>query len=314
MNSLKLIALLLLTSFANISMANNDQPNIEALCKNMIEGFNQKNADQLFEDAVDAVRVVNPMASLQIGKAENIKLYRMLFSGPLKEESFSVLQMDVHIQNSTTAIAVCEGMVENTGVGYRNKETLTLSFTKEKGQWKWHSLVVSVLPHPALSAMVQKQKDESEIRQLIQTLADAWSKGDGELFASSFSDTHDFIVWNGYYFPNQSRMRNAKAHSGLFNSIFKNTDLYYVVDKVKFITDEVALVHFYGALVKDGEPRPKDPSVLISTVIVKGDDGWKIESFHNLDLESFQDEKIREASPIPLELMYASWYAKNEKE
>lgn len=308
MNSIRIIALVLFISFVNISMANNDQSEIENLCKNMIAGFNQKNADQLFEDATEAVRVVNPMASLQIGKADNIKLYKMLFLGPLKDESVSISKMDVHIHNSTSATAVCEGKIENSSLGYTNKETLTLAFTKEKGQWKWYSLVVSALPHPRLSDLVQRQKDEIEIRQLVQNLADGWSNGDGELFASSFSDTHDFIVWNGFYFPNQSKQRNAKAHTELFQSIYRNTDMYLIIDKMKFITDDIALVYYYGALAKDGEPRPKDPDVIISTVMVKGAEGWKIESFHNLDLEIFQDEDLRKHTPVAPEEMYSSWY------
>jgi hypothetical protein len=84
--------------------------------------------------------------------------------------------------------------------------------------------------------------------------------------------------------------------------------LHYVIDKIKFIREDVALVHVFGALSTKSESRPKDPQVLWTSVLDKTNGTWKISSFHNLDLEVFKDEEIKKGAPMPAEVMYASWY------
>ena len=160
----------------------------------------------------------------------------------------------------------------------------------------------------ALSA--QTTTDEAAIRQVVDKMATSWTAADGEGFASIFADEHDFIVWNGYYFKGMNRRMNAQSHQELFNSMYKNTEHYNTVDKIKFIREDLALIHVFAAVVDKGEGRPKDPQVLWSALLEKQGGSWKILSFHNLDLEVFQNEEMKKAMPMPAEVMYASWYNK----
>ena len=137
----------------------------------------------------------------------------------------------------------------------------------------------------------QKGSDEQELKNLVGTLQKAWNSGAGETFASAFAEPHDFIVWNGYYFKN--------------NTVQK---LFYVIDKIKFLKEEIALLHILGAVAPKDEARPKDPEVLITMIVEKKNGNWKIVSFHNLDLEVFQNEKMLKSAPAPPSVMYASWY------
>jgi len=154
----------------------------------------------------------------------------------------------------------------------------------------------------------QSVTDHTAIENVIGTMAEAWSESNGEKFASIFSNQHDFIVWNGYYFKDINRETNARNHNGIFHTIYANTQLFYVIDKLRFISDEVALVHVMGAVVKKNEPRPSDPQVLYTALLEKTGDKWEISSFHNLDLEIFEDDNAKKNSPIPPHVMYASWY------
>ena len=155
----------------------------------------------------------------------------------------------------------------------------------------------------------QTSADEQAIRQVVQTIADAWTAGSGEQFASVFAEQHDFVVWNGYYLKGLSQQQNAEGHQRLFEFVYKDTDHYATVDKIRFLREDLALIHVFAAVVPKGEGRPKDPDVLWSGVLEKKDGLWKILSFHNLDLEVFQDEQTRAQAPMPPEVMYASWYA-----
>ena len=160
----------------------------------------------------------------------------------------------------------------------------------------------------SIATSAQSDVDETKIEKLVQTMADGWTAGDGEKFASVFAAHHDYIVWNGYYFKNMSKERNAEAHQGLFNSKYKDTELHTTIDKVKFIKEDLALIHVLSAVVAKGEGRPVDPEVLWTSLLEMKNGEWKIISFHNLDLEVFQDEQTHANAPIPAEKMYSSWY------
>lgn len=154
----------------------------------------------------------------------------------------------------------------------------------------------------------QNAEDEQAIRKLVQTMADGWTKGSGEQFASAFADEHDYVVWNGLYMKGINPQANAAAHQGIFESVYKDTEHYATVDKIKFIREDIALIHVLAAVAKKGEGRPADPQVLWSGLLEKTSGQWKIIAFHNLDLEIFQNEGLRQSSPMPPQVMYASWY------
>lgn len=155
----------------------------------------------------------------------------------------------------------------------------------------------------------QSGPDEAAIRSLVKTMADGWTDGNSQKFASVFADEHDYIVWNGIYMKGMNTQSNAAAHQGLFESVYKDTDHHATVDKIRFIREDLALIHVLAAIVPKGENRPTDPQVLWSGLLEKKDGGWKIISFHNLDLEIFENEQMRRSAPMPPEVMYASWYA-----
>ena len=153
-------------------------------------------------------------------------------------------------------------------------------------------------------------KEEDAIRTVVKTAETGWVEKSGEKFASAFAEVHDFIVWNGYYFPNQTRQATATVHQGLFNGPFRTLDVRFKIDKIKFIRNDIALVHTYGGMYEKGKAVPENPGVLMTMLMEKKEGEWKIISFHNLDLEGFQDKKIADRSPMPLSVMYAGWYKK----
>ena len=166
---------------------------------------------------------------------------------------------------------------------------------------------IAILGITTLS-FAQNQEDNQAIEQAIENLAIGWKNGDGNTFASSFASVHDFIVWNGFYFKDMKQEANAEAHTNLFKRVYPNTKLYHVIDKIKYIRQDIALVHVLGAVAEKSKPRPTNPQVLYSVILDKSSGEWKIISFHNLDLEVFQDEEIRKNSPMPPQVMYANWY------
>ncbi|MGZ8511477.1 MAG: SgcJ/EcaC family oxidoreductase [Chitinophagaceae bacterium] len=164
-------------------------------------------------------------------------------------------------------------------------------------------LSMTTLAITATMAQVKKNDDEA-IRILITTLEKGWNAKSGEIFASAFADTHDYIVVNGFYFSNLSRQGNAFAHQSLFDGIYKNRDLTVKVDKIQYIRqDLVQITALAATYLKDS--IPVDPTAIMTILAEKKKDDWKIISFHNHSLsESF----AAKTPPVPYKVMYASWY------
>ncbi|MAP54307.1 SgcJ/EcaC family oxidoreductase [Altibacter sp.] len=163
------------------------------------------------------------------------------------------------------------------------------------------------------TTVAQSKTDEQAIKHTIQLIQNGWNNANGETFASAFWDSHDFVVWNGYYFKEQSLEANSMGHQRIFDTMYKETQLFYTIDKIKFLTTDFALVHVFGAVTSKDEQRPEHPQVLISMLLEKKQNDWKIISFHNLDLEVFQNEEMLKRAPVPVSIMYANWYAMASK-
>lgn len=167
----------------------------------------------------------------------------------------------------------------------------------------------------SLSAFVYAEgnpKDEQALRSIVQTLEDGWNKKSGEQFASVFAESHDYIVWTGMYIPGNSVARNASAHAGIFNSIYKTTNLELHVDKIRFIRDDLALLHVLGAAYAQDTPVPEHPEVIITILAEKTSGVWKIISFHNCDIELSFVPGEENRSPVPMSVMFKSWYEGRE--
>ena len=176
-------------------------------------------------------------------------------------------------------------------------------------------LITMILPFAlaasTLAAQNDQTKDTEAIRQIVQDMEDGWNKPSGELFASHFAEEHDYVVWTGMYLPNQSRAANAGIHQELLSGIYKGSKNRLVLDKVRFVRKDVAIVHVYAHATFPGQPEPDYPAMIISMVLEKSEGDWKIVSFHNLNIE--YDKLLRTEDPDPRAIesfsnkMYSSW-------
>jgi len=152
--------------------------------------------------------------------------------------------------------------------------------------------------------------DEQAIRNIVSTMQKGWNAKDGKIFAGGFAKVHNYIVVNGMYLSSITPEINANAHQGIFNSIYKTTDLELRTDKVSFVNPGLAMVYVLGATYDQGATIPENPGVIISMVFEKKNDEWQIISFHNCPIQvSFQPgDETR--LPVPPKVMYAGWYKK----
>ncbi len=166
-------------------------------------------------------------------------------------------------------------------------------------------MALTMLTSSVLGQAQTNSEDEKALQKIPVTIEAGWNNKSGETFASVFAETHDYIVVNGFYFPNFTRKQNAFVHQGLFDGIYKNNTLQLKIDKISFLRPDLAMITVLGASYAQGTSKPTDPTAIMTILAEKKNADWKIISFHNHSLaESFAIP----TPPVPHKVMYASWY------
>ncbi|MEW6497362.1 MAG: SgcJ/EcaC family oxidoreductase [Cyanobacteriota bacterium] len=122
--------------------------------------------------------------------------------------------------------------------------------------------------------------DESAIRAFHHQMIDAWNRGSGEDFAAPFSETADFIAFEGTHLKGQKAI--AAFHQQAFDTVVKGTRLEGEVNFVRFVNSQLALMHVVVRVILPGqtETSPSRDSLPLY-VVTKRDEGWQIEGLLN---------------------------------
>jgi len=215
--------------------------------------------------------------------------------------AFTAMRIPFYAQNTAHVAERLRSLI-NTKQSAWN-ETVNYSSINKTNMKK--SIFMATLITASMTVNAQSiNKDEQAVRSLITTLETRWNNKNAETFSSSFADVHDYIVVNGMYFSNFTRQGNAAAHQQLFDGVYKNYNIKLKIDKVNFLRSDLALVTAIGAGYEKGNSLPENPGIIMTVLAEKKNDSWKIISFHNHELS----DNLQERSPMPLNVMYASWY------
>lgn len=124
------------------------------------------------------------------------------------------------------------------------------------------------------------ERDEKAIRQIVQNLADAWAAGDAVKWADQFADDVDFTVWNGMYF--NGREANIKGHQQIFDTFYKGTKINPKIRKIRFLRDDVAIVHILPAGNERNDKQLENMPLVSPIMVFSKEKGkWKIVAFQN---------------------------------
>lgn len=129
----------------------------------------------------------------------------------------------------------------------------------------------------------KKAKKPDEIPALF---VEAWIARDADMLASLFTEDAEFVNVVGLWWHNRGDIRRAHAYG--FEKIFGDSGLVIRKMKVKYLTDEIAVVHARMRL-KNQTPKGnvKTPSLrqnVFSFVVQKFNGSWKCVSAHNTDI------------------------------
>ena len=122
--------------------------------------------------------------------------------------------------------------------------------------------------------------DEFAIRTFYHQMIDAWNRGSGEDFAAPFSETADFLTFEGTHLKGRKAL--AAFHQQAFDTVVKGTRLEGEVNFVRFVNSQLALMHVVIRVILPGqtETSPLRDSLPLY-VVTKRDEGWQIEGLLN---------------------------------
>jgi len=144
------------------------------------------------------------------------------------------------------------------------------------------------------TAQTTTTPDESAIRAFHRQMIDAWNRGSGEDFAAPFSETADFIAFEGTHL--KGRKAIAAFNQQAFDTVVKETHLEGEVNFVHFLNPQLALMNGVVRVMLPGQPKtsPSRDSMQLF-VVMKRDRDWRIEGLLNarklrLERQFFLDE------------------------
>ena len=129
-------------------------------------------------------------------------------------------------------------------------------------------------------SITNNSSDLAEISAIPLQMVDAWNHGDGEAFASRFTDDADFIAFEGTHL--KGRRDIASFHQQLFDGPVKGTRLEGEVKFVRFLNSKLALMHETVKVTLPGESKPspgRDSMKLF--VVAKHRKNWFVEAVQN---------------------------------
>ena len=122
--------------------------------------------------------------------------------------------------------------------------------------------------------------DERAVRSLFQQVLDAWARGDATAYGALFTEDADYIAFDGSHARGRSQI--IASHQPLFDRWLKGTRLTARIERVQFLSPDVALVHATGSTVFPGESSPRPSRDSIQTLVARyTGEGWRFAAFHN---------------------------------
>ena len=117
---------------------------------------------------------------------------------------------------------------------------------------------------------------EEAVASLLETITEAWKAGDGDLFASVFTEDADFV--NIRALALRGRKEIAEHHNLLFSSIYKGTSIRAEGTRIRLIRPDVATIEQFAIVAIEDEERRAH----MLAVAVETPEGWALRAFHNM--------------------------------
>ncbi|MGH8879586.1 MAG: SgcJ/EcaC family oxidoreductase [Stackebrandtia sp.] len=122
--------------------------------------------------------------------------------------------------------------------------------------------------------------DTTAVQNLFQRIQDMWAAADAVGYAECFTPDVDYVTFIGTHMKGHKQV--IDSHEALWTTFQKNTRLHQVLDSLRFITPDVAVLVTRGAILQPKQQEPKRGDWKIQTLVaLRTEDGWRFTSFQN---------------------------------
>ena len=121
--------------------------------------------------------------------------------------------------------------------------------------------------------------EEQALHKTVEKLESAWNQGDSVAWADLFAEDADFVHMLGGHFTGRASIE--RGHRTIFDTIYKGSTNKFVVEKVRFVGDQVAIVFVFATLKLTTPGMPPQINARPTIVLQRQDGAWKIVTFQN---------------------------------
>lgn len=120
---------------------------------------------------------------------------------------------------------------------------------------------------------------EHDIHRVVSELTEAWENKDAKRWAKHFAEDADWIVWFGQTFSGRDTV--AAVMDFIWNDFYADTHAVIEVAKIRFIEDNVAVVHLNFSIVDAKGDLPSRPTTVPVMVMQNNGSEWEILMFQS---------------------------------
>lgn len=150
------------------------------------------------------------------------------------------------------------------------------------------SILTAVILAFALTGLAQTtpkmSEDETAVRELVQKVQDGWNTHDGKAFAAPFHTDADYVIVNGMFINGREAIE--KGHLGIFTTIYKDSRNVATIKSVRFLRNDVAVVHIGWNLEFNVGGKPQKAQAINTMIFTKEKGKWGIAVFQNTPIEA----------------------------
>jgi uncharacterized protein (TIGR02246 family) len=122
--------------------------------------------------------------------------------------------------------------------------------------------------------------DEIAIRAISSQMIDGWHAGSGEAFAAPFSETADFVEFEGPYL--KGRQAIAAFHQQFIDTLAERFQIEIEPNFVRFLDPQRAVMHSVARITLPGQTKPSPSRDSMQFFVVRKCAGeWCVEAFQN---------------------------------
>lgn len=129
------------------------------------------------------------------------------------------------------------------------------------------------------------QTDQATVTAVLDSLADAWARGDADAYGAHFTEDATYVTFVGTRY--QGRQDIADSHRALFAKFLGGTRLAHEVLDVRFLGPDAAVLTSRGDTYK-GE-HPKKLTKVQTYTLVRDGGRWLVAAFHNTQRKALME-------------------------